>query len=180
MREKSRWDVDEPMSTPTLVSSMRSSAPISRSGAVNPPLDDDSAISGPINPIRLDVQGILHICLHANFSQLLSVVLANLRVFLPVHDRSTAFVDSIEVTGLFFLVTVVDSPAAVRTTPVIDDPHRLGTAAKVLMKPVPATGGGGNEAALLVLLDSNLVTLAALPGLGAEVYRPIEGVAIPA
>src|SRR5438874_3574396 len=107
--------------------------------------------------------------------------MADERVFLVIQDGPPTLVDAKQVARFDVVVAIVaDSPAGVRTTPVIDHPEWIAADAEVLVEPVAAARRRRHEAAREVLELAHLTRLAVFPRRWTDFNRPVVGVALAA
>src|SRR5581483_6463971 len=206
-REKTRCEVEEPMSTPTLVSWRFSSSCMWRWALENEPRGGVAiklpsvwgclasrvqglALSQTLNSRRqtrddfclvgVGVKLGFHARLGADFFERLLELFAQEGIFLVVGDRRAAV---FHVDG-----AIVDGPfagtAAVAARRVGAEPggetKRLLARAEVRVKPVAAHGRRAHHADRLVVLAADFFGRALFPGMGAELGRPGVGVAFAA
>src|SRR5690242_13490035 len=120
---------------------------------------------------RLLEHGCGHSELNAFVGQALAVVGADPGVLFRVQDGATAVLDAEQVAGLDLVLRALfedAAPVAARAAPVVDDAERAVADVEVLVEPAPTTRRGGDQPAVLVLLDFDLVALVGLPGSRAK------------
>ena len=131
------------------------------------------------DPVGGLIDGFRHLGHAADLGQLLGEMFAEVGILVGVVDVAAALFEiDVGVDQLAARVGGLRASWGPARPQYVDQPEAVLSDTEVLMEPVPATGGGGYQAALLVALLADHVAFAVFPGMGADALRPAVGIAL--